>query len=111
MMSHAVKEVAAERVAVQVVAVRVDVVVGGLMNALGPSDEHDSGLYRCQRRILRAQDDFVDFALASGELAVGRKRARNVRRVTAVFAGHVDHDYIAVLYFVLQGVVMQHRGI
>ena len=107
MMSHAVEEIPAERVAMQVVAVRVYVVVGDLVNALGASKEYGSGFYRCERCILRAKNDFIDFALPSGEFAVGRKRAGDVRRVTAVLAGHIDNDYIAVLYFVLQSVVMQ----
>ena len=46
--------------------------------------------------LLRREHELVDVALRAGELAVDRKRARDVRRVALVFAAGVDQQQLAV---------------
>src|SRR5438128_1813314 len=109
-MAQSMNEVAAERAALLVLAVRVDVVVGDPKQAVGAAARKaHPRLERRQRRILRAQDDFVDLALPRGELAVGRERPGDVGGIAGVLPADVEHHEIAVFDLVAQAAVMQHR--
>jgi hypothetical protein len=111
-MAQSMDEVAAERAALLVLAVRVDVVVSDPKQAVGAAARKaHPRLERRQRRILRAQDNFVDLALPRGELAVGRKRPGDVGGIAGVLPADVEHHEIAVFDLVAQAAVMQHRRV
>ena len=50
-----------ERIAMQILAVRVDVIVSDLLSDPGPS--HSTWLHRRDGRLLRAQHNLIDLAL------------------------------------------------
>src|SRR5271163_2807457 len=78
-VAEAVNEILAQRFAVKIFAVGIDVVVGNLVHAFRASlaivhARLDGG----ERGILGAENNFIDFALARREFAVRGKRARDV---------------------------------
>ena len=74
MMSQAMNEVTAEAASFTIGAVRVDVVVGDFEETIGTlAAEGHSRLHCGEHGILRAQHDFINFALARGEMAVCRQ--------------------------------------
>ena len=96
-MAEAVDEILSERLAVQVFAVGVDVVVGDFVDGVGivalhvglAGDEGRSGGF------LRAEDDVVNFALARCEVAVDGQGAGDVGGVHGILGSGVDDDDVA----------------
>ena len=79
-MADAVDEVPAQRVAMQVLAVRVDVIVGDFVQAVGRSlADRFTGPDRRDGGFLRAQHDLVDLALPLGELTADGDGAGDIR--------------------------------
>src|SRR5208337_1624487 len=100
-VSEAVQPVLAERLAMQVFSVGVDVVVRYSVERVGvlPVTIIDRGLagdegVDCSP--LRAEDNVVDLPLSRGEAAVGGNGACDVGSVHRVLACGVDHDDVAV---------------
>ena len=105
-------EVAAERAAFAIFAVRVDVVVGDVVEAVGLAvAQRHAGLGGGECGVLRAEDDVVDFALARREVAVRGERARDVRGVAGILPADVQQDDVAILDFAAELIVVQHDGI
>src|SRR6266699_1395602 len=77
MVAQAMNEILAERPALAVFPVRVDIVVGDVHQPifLAAARKMRAGLESCERRVLRAKNDFVDFTLARFEPAARGKRA------------------------------------
>ena len=69
-----------------------------------------AGLGGGQSGVLRAQDDFVDLALARSEVAVHRQGAGDVAGVSAVGTGHVHHHHVAILHLVPVLIVVENGG-
>src|SRR5262249_51930637 len=84
-MPEPVVEVFAKRLAVQILAVRVDVVVGDLLQRVAVAAQLDPRLDGRDGGFLRAKHDLVNLALAFGELAVHGNRARHIGRVIGAF--------------------------
>jgi hypothetical protein len=111
-VAEAVNEILAKRFAVKILAVGIDVVEGNFVDALGAAlaiihawfDGGESG-------VLRAEDDFINFALARREFSVGGKRARDVGRVPRVLSADVEDDDVSVFDFARKLVVVQRGGI
>ena len=99
-VAEAMNEILAQRLAVQIFAVGVDVVVGDLIKRIRiAAFQVRLARFECgHRRLLRAQDDVVDLPLARGEMAVHGKRARDVGGVHGVFAGRIDDDNVSRLH-------------
>src|SRR5262249_28134778 len=97
-MAETVNEVLAERLAVQILAVSVDVVVGdeeeGLFVVLA---EVGAGFDGGDGGILCAEDDVVNFALARREFAVGRNGAGDVSGVAGELCADIEDDDVAIL--------------
>src|ERR1700722_14936617 len=112
MVAQSVNEILAERFAVQIFAVRIDVVVGNLVDALGAflAIVH-AGLDGRQSGILRAENDFIDFALPGCEPAIGGERACDVGGVAGVLRADVEDDHVPVFDFAGQLVIVQHGGV
>jgi len=73
-MSQAVNEIGAEGLAVEIFSMGIDVVVGNLWTFLSPLLQKSMpGFERSEGGVLRAENNFVDFALARRELAVWRE--------------------------------------
>ena len=113
-VAEAVDEVLAERLAVEVFAVGVDVVEGDFVERIGDvggafvdvaeavfaGDEGGGG------GLLGAEDDVVDLALTGREVAVDGHGSGDVGGVHAVFAGFIDDDDVAGLHdAIVRGVV------
>ena len=91
---------------------REDVVVGNLVNALvALVTEIHARLERGEGRVLRTEDDVVNFALARRELAAGGQRAGDVRRIAGVLRPDVENDDVAIFDFARELVVVQHGGV
>src|SRR5947207_8327397 len=111
-VTEAVDEIRAEGFAVKIFSVRVDVGVSNFLDALAVFvTEIHARLERGEGGVLRAQDDFVDFALARRELAVGRNGARNVRGIAGILRADVENDDVAVFDFARELVVVKRGGI
>src|SRR5271154_1822206 len=111
-VAQAMNVILAERFAVQILAMRVDVFVGDSVNTFVALLAHvHAGFDSGHGGILRAQNDFVNFTLARSELAIGGNRSRDVRGVSGVLCANVNHDDVAVHNFAREFVVMQHCGI
>src|SRR5262249_2025076 len=111
-MAEAVNVVLAERLAVLILAVGVDVVVGDFLQALvALGAESYSGLELRERGVLRSQHDVVDLELARREFAVRGNGARNVGGIAGILCGDIHHYDVAVLNLARELVVMQRRGI
>ena len=63
MMAEAVNEILSERLAVKIFAVRVDVLARDSVEIDRAAMNCRAGLERGERGILRAENDFVNFAL------------------------------------------------
>src|SRR5882762_6414858 len=112
MMAEAVNKIRAEGLAVAIFSVGVDVIVGELVNALvALGAVVRARLQRSDGRILRTEDDVVDFALARRKLAVGGQRARDVRGVAGVLRPNVEHHDVAVFDLARELVVVQRGGV
>ena len=81
LVADAVRKVLAERLSVQVVTVRIDIISSKLRQRFARAGEPYTGLHRGNGGHLGAQNDFVDLALARSELAAHRDRARYVAGV------------------------------
>jgi hypothetical protein len=97
-----VQPVLAQRLAVQVFPVRVDVVVGRIVQRIGVLavavvDLRLAGHKGVDGRLLRAQHDVVNLPLPRGEVAVHRHGPRNVGGVHRVLAGRIHQQNVAVL--------------
>ena len=106
-------EILAQWPALAVFPVRIDVVVREIRQAVffALAREMRAGSDRRERCVLRAKNDFINFALARGELSIGRNGARNVGRVAGVLCADIhDHD-VAVLDLARQLVIVQRRGV
>ena len=111
-MAQAVNEILAERLAIAVLTVGIDVVVCDFVEAVVAfAAEVHTRLYRGQRGVLRAQHDFINFALPRREFAIGRKSSRNVRGVSGELCADVEQDDVAVFDFARQLVVVEDSGI
>src|SRR5215813_2279060 len=89
-VAEAVNEVLAERMSVQIFAMRVDVVVGDLVDGLLVIfTEICAGLDGSDGGVLRAEDDVVNFALARSEFAIGRQSSRDVGGVAGELCANV----------------------
>ena len=110
-MPEAMNEILAEWLTFSIFAVRVDVVVSDVHQPVffASARKMHSGLHSRKRSVLRAQDDFVDFALSRGELAIRGNRARNIRGVTGILCAHIEHHNVAVLDLARELVVVE-RG-
>ena len=111
MVTQAVNEILAKRSALAVFSMRIDVVVGDIHQPVffAFAGEVRAGLHRRERLVLRAENDFVDFALARCELAISGKGARDVRRVTGILRANVKHYDVAILNLARQFVIVE-RG-
>src|ERR1700675_1444555 len=97
MMAEAMDKIGPQGFAVEIFSMGVDVVVGDLLDTLvALVTEVHAGLERGEGRVLRAEDDVVNFALARGEFAVSGQRACDVRRIAGVLRPDVEHDDVAV---------------
>ena len=90
-VAKAMNVILPEPFAVQIFSVGIDVVVGNFVEALviGLAIVHsrfDSG----KNRVLRAENDVIDFALARREFSVGRKGASDVGRVAGKLRANVE---------------------
>ena len=91
---------------------RVDVVVGNFLHALVAfAAKIHARLERGEGGVLRAENDFIDFTLARGELAIGGKGARDVRGITGVLRTNVKNDDVAIFDFARELVVVERGGI
>ena len=106
-------EILAQRFAVLVFAVRIDVLVSDVEQRvfLIPAAHDNARLQGGESGILRAEDNVVNLALARCVFSVGRNGARDVGGVTGVLRAHIHDDNIAVLDFSRKLVVVQRRGI
>src|SRR6266699_54785 len=111
-MAEAVDEIGPEGFAVKVFSVGIDVIVSNFLYALATLvAEIHARPERGEGRVLRAEDDLVDLALARRELAVSRNSARNVRGVAGILRANVhDHD-VAVFDSARELVVVQRGGV
>src|SRR5271168_2312277 len=107
-VAESVNEILAERFAVKIFAVGIDVVVGNFVDALRAllAVVH-AGLDGCESGILRAENNSIDFALARREFAVRGKRASNVGGVAGELRANVEDDDVAVFDFAGELVVME----
>src|SRR5262249_29692048 len=111
-VAEAVNVVRAERLSVEILAVRVDVVVRNLPEAFVTLEAHiHAGFGGCESGILRAENDFVNFALARREFAVRGNGASDIGGIAGVLRTNVKHDDVAVLDIARQLVVVQGCGI
>ena len=111
-VTKAVNEILTERFAVLILAVRIDVVVGNLEDALVALPAHiHAGLQRGHRRVLRTKHDLVDFALPRREFAVRGQRARDVRGIAGVLRAYIQHHDVSVRNLARKLVIVQCRGI
>src|SRR5215472_18942219 len=112
-VAQAMDEILPKRPALAVFPVRVDIVVGDVHQPvfLASAREMDAGLEGCERRVLRAKNDFVDFALAQGELAARGNGARDVRGIARILRSDVEDDHVAILDPARKLVVMQRSRI
>ena len=112
-VAEAVNKIFTQRLAVQVLAVAIDIVHGDFCDrTVGTPHQHRLARLKGRHRgLLRAQNNIVNFPLARGEMAVHRKRARNIGRIHGIFGGRVDHHNIASVHHVVVFRVMQHRGV
>src|SRR2546429_1940013 len=94
MMAQAMNEILAERPALAVFPVRVDIVVGDVHQPifLAAARKMRAGLESCERRVLRAKNDFVDFTLARCEPAARGKRAGDVRGIAGILRSDIEDD-------------------
>src|SRR5258708_17786658 len=98
MMTEAVDEIGPERFAVEIFSVRVDVVVGNLLNAFVTlAAKVHTGLEGRKRGVLRAKYDFVDLALPRRKPAVGGYGVPDGRGATCELRADVQDDDIALL--------------
>src|SRR6202011_5227253 len=89
-MAEAVNEIWPEGFAVKIFSMGIDVVVGNLVNALvALVTEIHARLERGEGRVLRTENDVVDFALARRVLAVSGQRARDVCRIAGVLRSEI----------------------
>src|SRR5689334_24906800 len=104
-------EILAKGLPLAVFSMRVDVVISDIHQPvfLASTGEVRSWLDGCERRVLCAKNDFVDFTLARRELAIGRNRTRDVRGVPGVLRADVENHNVAVLDLPRKLVVMQCR--
>lgn len=109
-VADSVDEILAERLAVKIFSVRIDVVVGDFLEAVRAAVEVDAGLDGVENSGLSAVNDVVDFALARREFSVGRNGASDIGRIAAVFAANIHDDDIAVLDFVVKAIVVEDGG-
>src|SRR5207249_2560287 len=111
-MAEAVDEIGPEGFAMEIFPVRVDVVVGNFLHALVAfAAKIHARLELGEGGVLRAENDFIDFTLARGELAIGGKGARDVRGITGVLRTNVKNDDVAIFDFARELVVVERGGI
>ena len=82
MMSQPMDEVLAQRIAMQIFSMRIDVIEGHFVQRVIVRTAFKfrfSNLKCLDRSVLRAEDDVVDLTLAGRELAVDRGGTRDVR--------------------------------
>src|SRR5258708_24054165 len=110
-MAEAVNEIWPEGFAVKIFSMGINVVVGNLANALvALVTEIHARLERGEGRVLRTENDVVDFALARREPAVGWQRARDVPRIAGVLRPDLENDDVATFDFARALVVWLHGG-
>src|SRR6267143_2725786 len=102
----------AQRIAVQIFSVRVDVVVGNLVGTMVTLlADVVARLEHRERGILRAEHNRINFTLARSELAVRGNGARNVRGVAGILSANVENYDVSVRDLAIELVVVQHRRI
>src|SRR5205807_3903648 len=104
-------EILAKGPALAVLAVRVDVFVRDIHQPvfLASTRKMRARFDGGESGILRAKNDFVDFTLARGELAVGGNGACDVRRVAGVLCTNI-HDYDVAIFDLARELVVVQRG-
>ena len=111
-MTESVNEILAERFAVKVFAMSIDVVVRDVEEAvLFVAAENGAGLDGGDGGVLGGKNDVVDFALARSEFSVGGNGASDVGGVAGILRADVEHDDVAVLNFAIEAIVMKRGGI
>src|ERR1700722_3313958 len=98
-MADTVSEVLAERLAMQVFAVSIDVVEGdaGEVTRVGLGQVH-AGFYGGNYSILSSQDDIVNLSLAAGERRAYRYSTGDVGGVSGAFRPHVHQQQFAAVH-------------
>src|SRR6266403_1529147 len=111
-MSKAMNEIGAERFALKILSVGVDVVVGNLVDVfIAFAAKIHAGFESDQGGVLRAKNDAVDFTLAGRKFAVRRNGTRDVGGVASVLRADIQDDDVAVFDFARQFVVVQRGGV
>src|SRR3954466_1414700 len=100
MVSETMNEISSQRGAFQILAVGIDIVRRNLLQAhfVFGRTEHDTGLDGRNRGFLRSEDDLIQLALSSSELAVYRNRSRNVAGVHRAFRRDVHQNEFASVH-------------
>src|SRR5690242_7597553 len=106
------REIFPEGIAVEILAVGVDVIVSDLVEAVGLEiDNRLSGLHRSDHGILRAEHDFIDLALPFREFSADWNRAGDVRRIAGALGPGVNEEQVAAIHTALISLVVQINGI
>src|SRR5262245_17470160 len=111
-MADAVSKVFAERLAMQVFAMSIDVVEGdtGEVSRILPGKVH-AGLDSGNHSVLGSQYDVVDRPLPGGERRADRYGARDVGSVAGAFSPHVHQQQLASIHAPRIARIMEHRAV
>src|SRR5271165_3790506 len=103
-------EVLAQRFAVFVFSMRVNVILSDLRDA-SIAVKLRTWLDGGNRRLLRAEHNFIDLALAIAELTAHRNRPRNVARVAGALGGRINDNHFAAIHLSPVRLIMQDRAV
>src|SRR6516162_9286326 len=100
LVAQAMNEILAERPALAVFSVRVDIVVGDVHQPifLASAGKMRAGLEGCERRVLCAKNNLVDFALPRCEPAARGKSACDVRGIAGILRSDIEDDDVGAQY-------------
>src|SRR5579863_2768878 len=110
-MSDTVNEIFPQPFAMQVFTVGIHIILGDFGQAIGRAGQSDTRLGGGYGGILRAQNNFINLALAPAELAADGRSARYIRGITIALSGRIDHYDFALVHAPMVGGIMQDSGI
>src|SRR5258708_32650535 len=111
-MAEAMDKILPKRLALKILSVGVDVVVGNLVDVfIAFAAKIHARFQGGQGGVLRAKSDVVDFTLAGRKFAVRRNGTRDVGGVASVLRADIQDDDVAVFDFARQFVVVQRGGV